>query len=173
MVCDGTACISCDATAEVTGCPAAVVDLDTYYICNATTGMCEETECDAKTTCTPGQICANGTQVCSDVPCTDENAITACSTMSCTNSVCSACAVDNGDDDCPPSDSENDTYYVCEDTGYCKMMVDEGLSGGAIAGIIIGAVVFVIFLIALLVFLMKKDSTGEAAKLEALTTTSD
>jgi hypothetical protein len=93
--------------------------------------------------------------------------------MACIDSVCSPCAEANGDDDCPPSDSENDTYYVCEGTGYCKMMVDEGLSGGAVAGIIIASVVFVIIVIALIWYLTKKDAQGDAAKLEALTTTSD
>lgn len=51
------------------------------------------------------------------------------------------------------------------------MMTDEGLSGGAIFGIIIAAVVFVAAVVGLIWYLTKKDGAGEAAKLEALTTT--
>jgi uncharacterized membrane protein len=53
------------------------------------------------------------------------------------------------------------------------MMIEEGLTGGAIFGIIIAAVVFVAVVVGLIWFCTKKDGAGEAAKLEALTSTSD
>lgn len=70
---------------------------------------------------------------------------------------------------CPPSDSENDTYYQCGSTGVCTIKTEEGLSGGAIAGIIIGSVVFVAIVIGAIFMLTKKDAATEGALLQAHT----
>jgi hypothetical protein len=45
---------------------------------------------------------------------------------------------------------------------------DEGLSGGGIAGIIIGSVVFVTAVVGITLYSCKKDPTLEAARLQAL-----
>jgi len=70
---------------------------------------------------------------------------------------------------CPASDSEADTYYECDASTNCVKLADEGLSGGAIAGIIIGSVVGVALIIAAIFFLTKKDPATEGALLLAHT----
>lgn len=175
MVCDPDTllCTGCDYDSDVIkGCPEADADTNSYYVCEST-GMCTLTVCDAATTCTPGQICSNGTTVCSDVACTEDDALKTCSTYSCINNVCADCNEESSDDGCPSSDSENDTYYVCKSSGSCKKMTDEGITGGWIAFIIIISVLFVAGIVGLIWFMTKKDASGEAAKLEALTSTSD
>jgi hypothetical protein len=53
-------------------------------------------------------------------------------------------------------------------TQVCAQAKDEGLSTGALIGIIIGAVVFVALIVAITLFLCKKDPVSEAAKFQAL-----
>jgi len=71
---------------------------------------------------------------------------------------------------CPPSDSDADTYYQCGSDGVCTNMEDEGLSGGAIAGIVIGSVVGVALIAGAIFMLTKKDPVTEGALLAAHTT---
>lgn len=115
FVCDPDTllCAGCNyESSTITECPEADAALNTYYVCE-TTGMCTSTECVAAETCEAGQVCANGSAVCNDVACTDETAASVCSTLACIDLVCGDCNDDEGDDACPSSDSENDTYYVC------------------------------------------------------------
>jgi hypothetical protein len=110
---DTLVCVGCEYTGDtLVECPEADTANNTYYVCE-TTGMCTSTECVAAELCTPGQVCSNGPTVCHDIACTDDTAISLCSTYACVDLVCGDCNDDEGDDACPDSDSENDTYYVC------------------------------------------------------------
>jgi hypothetical protein len=71
---------------------------------------------------------------------------------------------------CPAADSVANTYYECDAEFNCVLLADEGLSGGAIAGIIIGSVVAVALIVAAIYFLTKKDPATEGALLAAHTT---
>jgi hypothetical protein len=78
---------------------------------------------------------------------------------------CQACTVTEGASevgDCPEEDpSDSDMYYVCNSsTGGCDKTEkpDEGLSGGAVAAIVICSILGVMGITALIWYCVKKDA---------------
>lgn len=187
-VCDSTndVCAGCTTSTDAdTGdlTSDCVTTTTANYYCNTENvgnqgNYCALSSCIA-TPCPSEQVCeSEGTGNCEDVACTAETATT-CATKVCgTASVCIQCTYDAADSDnnddsevtgCPASDSDADTYYQCGLDGICTMMADEGLSGGAIAGIIIGSVVGVALIAGAIFMLTKKDPATEGALLAAHT----
>jgi hypothetical protein len=84
--------------------------------------------------------------------------MTTCTTLVCTNEVCAGCNIEESapKNGCPtPEDS--DSWYYCSDEGICVLNADTGISGGGIAGIIIGSVVFLGFVVGLTLYCCKQD----------------
>lgn len=95
--------------------------------------------------------------------------MTVCKTYVCTSNVCAGCdstvgAATNG---CP-TPTNDDSWYQCNTDGTCLLVTDEGISGGGIAGIIIGSVVFLGAVVGLTLYCCKKDPKSHDAMAEAL-----
>jgi hypothetical protein len=76
----------------------------------------------------------------------------------CENGKCAGCDFNatSKEDKCPEP-NDDDSWYRCTDNGVCEIMDDQGLSGGGIAGIIIGAVVLLGFVVGLTLYCCKRE----------------
>lgn len=122
--------------------------------------------------CTAIETCDTaGTGACVAKSCTVG---TDCATLVCSSDepkVCSACDNSDGTDATGvacPADSDDKEYTCNESTGVCDLEEDSGISGGGIAGIIIGSVVFLGAVVGLTLYCCKKDSKSHDAMQEAL-----
>lgn len=154
--CDTTAgeCTICDATNTCTE----------GYVCNST--ICQAIQCSGENDDSPCAIedkCDAATQQC--VLQTGCTASTDCRSNLCnsTSGDCQECTVDgdNAAGDCPSEvEGDDDQYYVCDTTtnGCVATASDDGLSGGAVAAIVICSILGVMGITALIWYCVKKDA---------------
>lgn len=179
-VCDTTTglCTGCTRTATSSDCSGTGMYCNTSTVSAGSYCTADACSVDAASATTAAPVCsvwescdAGLTGVCVSVSCM---ASADCATMVCTGAttttagVCAQCdGADNSGAQCPANPTE-DTWYECGTDGICVLNEDTGISGGGIAGIIIGSVVFLGAVVGLTLYCCKKDSKSHDAMQEAL-----
>lgn len=138
------------------------------YTCDGETSMCNVNQCTSSTVasdCPIEDTCNEATAQC--VVQSGCTATSDCRSNYCNSTTgdCQTCVVSEGATevgDCPDEDADDsDMYYVCNtETGACDKTekADEGLSGGAVAAIVICSILGVMGITALIWYCVKKDA---------------
>lgn len=157
---------ACDSTTGLCSSCSETVDCTAGYHCHTEVGICYLTNCDPtnnSSDCPINDTCNADTTECTTQSCT---VATNCRSKVCgTNSECDLCKLDPTDientrGDCPEDvEDDSDMEYQCNaDTGACDAIEkpDSGLSGGAIAAIVICSVIGVIAIALITCWCIKK-----------------
>jgi hypothetical protein len=168
-----TACVRTTTTVDTVTTTTSDCPLATDYcveVTGTTGNYCLAAPCTSSG-CDPEQTCdTNNTGACVATACT---AADTCATKVCTivppatTGVCAQCDATAGSGNECPVTEDDDSAYVCT-AGVCGLVEDSGISGGGIAGIIIGSVVFLGAVVGLTLYCCKKDNKSHDAMQEAL-----